>query len=183
MICALSVLRVMAAYARENDMGCRCAPRRPGRAHRQYGGSCCTQGSCASLFHTTGVAGNAKNGAGSDPAVRGNCCGFGAVRVCAPPAPRPRVAPSQRSVRKGVERRFEEVAGLLANPAGRWAVRHRQPQSRRDPSRLAVSPSRKGPLDPERPPAEGWDGVHIPTLPRGTPSVQGGGLPTICQRC
>ena len=43
-----------------------------------------------------------------------------------------------------------------------------------------VVPRRRNPLPegiagPERPPAEGWDGVHIPILPRGTPSVQGGG--------
>ncbi len=41
-------------------------------------------------------------------------------------------------------------------------------------------PLRRNPLPggiagPERPPEEGWDGMHIPTLPRGTPSVQGGG--------
>jgi len=33
----------------------------------------------------------------------------------------------------------------------------------------------EGIAGPERPPAEGWDGVHIPTLPRGTPSVHGRG--------
>ena len=32
--CAPPAARVMAAYARENDMGCRCAPGRFGHAHR-----------------------------------------------------------------------------------------------------------------------------------------------------
>jgi len=37
------------------------------------------------------------------------------------------------------------------------------------------NPPPGGTAGPERPPAEGWDGVHIPTLPRGTPSVEGWG--------
>ena len=39
---------VRPVYAPANDVGCRCAPRCSGRAHRQCGGRCCTQTSCAS---------------------------------------------------------------------------------------------------------------------------------------
>ena len=43
MICAPPAPWVMAVYACEIDKGCRCAPRRPGRAHRRGDGGCCAQ--------------------------------------------------------------------------------------------------------------------------------------------
>ena len=65
MICAPPAPPVMAAYARENDMGCRCAPRRFGRAHLRGGASCRARMSCASRSRAAGAAGNAKAGLGA----------------------------------------------------------------------------------------------------------------------
>ena len=65
MTCAPPAPWVMAAYARENDIGCRCAPRRSGRAHRRGGGSCCARRSCASLSRAAGAAGFGRTGLGA----------------------------------------------------------------------------------------------------------------------
>jgi len=63
--------------------------------------------------------------------------------------------------------------GPVGRTLGRRAVQPRRARTGRARPRrpMAFLPRIAG---PERPPAEGWDGMHIPTLPRGTPSVQGG---------
>ena len=62
---------VMAVHAREIDKGCRCAPRRPRRAHRRGDGSCCAQQSCASLSRAAGAAGFTRTGLGATPQSEG----------------------------------------------------------------------------------------------------------------
>ena len=111
MICAPPVPWVRTAYARENDMGWRCAPRRSGRAHRRGGGSSCTQRSCESLCRAAGTAGNARVGLGATRQSEGLLRVRGRARLRTPgPAPSGRSQTSNPS-RKGVGRRFEGSGG------------------------------------------------------------------------
>ena len=91
-ICAPAVPWVRTVYARENDMGCICAPRRSERAHRWGGESCCAQRSCASGSRTAGAAGTARAGLGATPQSEGLLRVRGRARLRTP-APPPRVAP------------------------------------------------------------------------------------------
>ena len=98
MICAPLAPWVMAVYAREIDKGYRCAPWRPGRAHRRGGGSCCARRLCTSLSQGGRGRGAQSDGAGSDPAVRGPATGSG-PGAFAHPRPRPLGSlPDQRSL-------------------------------------------------------------------------------------
>ena len=73
--------------------------------------------------------------------------------------------PQHRSVPEGCRAPLRgPAADALGRPAGRWAVRHRRPRPGRDPSRLAVSPSRKGLLARERPHGRlGWPCTSQPS--------------------
>ncbi len=113
--------------------------------------------------------------AGSDPPFRHASIGTGEDGAGQPHPPRRcGVAPSQQSVPEGCRAPPRGGGGPVGRPLGRRAVRPRRARTgRARPGRpMAFLPRIAG---PERPPAEGWDGVHIPTLPRGTPSVQGRG--------
>ena len=157
-ICAPPASGGMAAYARENDMGCRCAPRRSGRAHRQGGRKAGgAQMSCALRSRASGPQGPLGRG-GSDPAVRGPAAGSGPGAFAHPPAPPPRVAPRPAiPAREGGSSAASRRRTTRSPTDWPWGCSASARKTGTSPSRIAVWPSRTGLLDRERPQAGvGW---------------------------
>ena len=156
-------------------MGCRCALRRSGRAHRRSGGSRSAQRSCASPSRAAGAARPARAGLGATrrPGSPRACCGFGAGRVCAPSPPPPRVAPRQAIPRgKAVRAPLRGGGSPVRRPAGRRALGHGRAGIRDDLVPARRWPSRTGLMDGRDPVAERKMGMYIAILPdadRGMP--------------
>ena len=113
MIWATPAPWVMAACARENDMGCRCAPRRSGRAHRHDGGSCCAQS--PDLAVPVARPRNATAG-WSDYSLETAAGSGGRV---AHPRPDPSGVPDQQSVREATYLRLGRQVPVCRRHRGR----------------------------------------------------------------
>ncbi len=172
MICAPPAPWVMAVCAREIDKGCRCAPRRPRRAHRRGAGSCCAQRSCASLSRAAGAAGLTRTGLGATCQSEGLLRVRGRARMRTPgPEPSGRSQTSNPS-RKGVARaasRRRSTRWPTGWPSGCSGIAEEVFLT--SPSRLAVSFPR-GTAGREGSRGGGEGGVYIAILPdadRGMP--------------
>ncbi len=115
MVCAPPVPQVRTAHARENDTGCRCAPRGSRRAHRRGGASRSARTSCASRSRGARAAGTVRAGPGATPQSKGLLRVRGRARLRTPgPSPSGRSRTSDPWREGLVQRRYKAAEQAFA---------------------------------------------------------------------